>query len=161
TDLSKVRPRPSMELAGWPHRRDKAARAPKQIIVPQDALDGDPFRKMKPTATNTHSLQDSSVGGVPGGEGTVFDPKTEQHVGCILGIGICSYRNLDGSDSFRALPGDDVEISYPTCAKPPKVLSDRFTAVDFYECKMNEFDCNFAFVPIRKVQEMRGMIDPA
>ncbi len=79
----------------------------------------------------------------------------------MLGIGLCAYRTLDGADGFLALPGDDVEISYPTAGKPPRVLSAKFTFVDFYESKMNEYDSSFVFVPIRKLQELRGMIDPS
>ena len=67
----------------------------------------------------------------------------------------------DGSNSFLALPGDDVEITYPSAGKPPKPLSAKFTVVDFYESKMNEYDSSFVFVPIRKLQELRGMVDPA
>jgi lipoprotein-releasing system permease protein len=67
---------------------------------------------------------------------------------------------VDGSDGFTAIPGDDIEISYPTAGKPPKVLSTKFTICDFYESKMNEYDSSFVFVPIRKLQEIRGMIDP-
>ena len=78
----------------------------------------------------------------------------------MLGIGLCAYRTLDGADGFLALPGDDVEISYPTAGTPPKVLSAKFTVVDFYESKMSEYDSSFVFVPIRKLQELRGMIDP-
>ena len=40
------------------------------------------------------------------------------------------------------------------------MLSAKFTIVDFYESKMNEYDSSFVFVPIRKLQELRGMIDP-
>ena len=35
-----------------------------------------------------------------------------------------------------------------------------FTVVDFYESKMSEYDSSFAFMPMRKLQELRGMIDP-
>ncbi len=89
-----------------------------------------------------------------------FDPAKEQHIGCVLGIGLCAYRNADDSDGFLVLPGDDVQICYPTAAKPPKVLPASFTVVDFYESKMNEYDSSFVFVPIRKLQEIRGMVDP-
>ena len=47
---------------------------------------------------------------------------------------------VDGSDGFLALPGDDVEITYPSAGKPPKPFSAKFTLVDFYESKMNEYD---------------------
>ncbi|MGW8257049.1 MAG: ABC transporter permease, partial [Thermoguttaceae bacterium] len=39
--------------------------------------------------------------------------------------------------------------------------SDNFTVVDFYESKMSEYDASFAFVPIRELQILRGMIDPS
>jgi lipoprotein-releasing system permease protein len=53
-----------------------------------------------------------------------------------------------------------VKVTVPTAGMPPKIVDDAFTIVDFYESKMSEYDANFVFVPIRKLQEMRGMIDP-
>ena len=58
------------------------------------------------------------------------------------------------------MPGDDVKLTFPTAGQPPKTVSDNFTIVDFYESKMSEYDAKFVFVPIRKLQELRGMIDP-
>ena len=58
------------------------------------------------------------------------------------------------------LPGDDVEISYPDGGEAAEGFAGEFTVVDFYESKMNEYDSSFVFVPIRKLQEMRGMVDP-
>ena len=78
----------------------------------------------------------------------------------MLGIALACYRAQDGSDRFFVLPGDDVKIMAPTAGMPPKAASDTFTIVDFYESKMSEYDSNFVFVPIRALQEMRGMIDP-
>ena len=65
-----------------------------------------------------------------------------------------------GEDHFLVLPGDDVKLTFPTAGTPPKAVSDNFTVVDFYESKMSEYDASFVFVPIRKLQELRGMIDP-
>ncbi len=65
-----------------------------------------------------------------------------------------------GEDHFLVLPGDDVKLTFPTAGAPPKAVSDNFTVVDFYESKMSEYDASFVFVPIRKLQELRGMIDP-
>ena len=87
--------------------------------------------------------------------------RDEQHIGCVLGVGLCSHVTSDREMKFFALPGDDVEIRYPTAGKPPKPLSAKFTVVDFYESKMNEYDSSFVFVPIRELQKLRGMIDPA
>ena len=59
------------------------------------------------------------------------------------------------------VPGDDVKLTFPTVGTPPKGVSDNFTVVDFYESKMAEYDASFVFVPIEKLQELRGMIDPS
>jgi lipoprotein-releasing system permease protein len=77
-----------------------------------------------------------------------------------MGIALASFRGHDGADRFLVLPGDDVKITLPTAGTPPKAVSDNFTIVDFYESKMSEYDSNFVFVPIEKIQQMRGMIDP-
>jgi lipoprotein-releasing system permease protein len=151
TDANKAVPRVAMQNAGWLHRRYQA-QSRQQFVAPAGSLDENPF---------TRSSEAASAAGAINAPITDFDPAREQHTGCVLGIGLCAYRALDGSDGFLAVPGDDVKISYPTTAKPPKVQSDPFTIVDFYESKMNEYDSSFVFVPIRKLQEIRGMVDPA
>ena len=78
----------------------------------------------------------------------------------VLGIAMASFRTDEGDDHFLVLPGDDVKLTFPTAGTPPKAVSDNFTIVDFYESKMSEYDASFVFVPIRKLQELRGMIDP-
>jgi len=42
----------------------------------------------------------------------------------------------------------------------PMPVNSYFTVVDLYESKMSEYDASFAFVPLKKLQELRGMIDP-
>jgi lipoprotein-releasing system permease protein len=91
----------------------------------------------------------------------LFDPAKQQHTGVVLGILTASARRPSGEERFLVLPGDDVKLTFPTAGTPPKEASGNFTVVDFYECKMAEYDSKFAFVPIRTLQEMRGMIDPA
>lgn len=91
-----------------------------------------------------------------------FDAATEQHTGIVLGISICSLRGRDVQgdlmDYYFALPGDDVKITFPNTGQPPKAVSDSFTIVDFYESEMSEYDSSFAFVPLSKLQNLRGMI---
>ncbi len=94
-----------------------------------------------------------------------FDEMNEQYTGVILGIAIANVkrRNPDTNeveDWFLCRPGDDVQITFPTAGMPPKPVSSSFTVVDFYESKMSEYDSTFAFMPLRKLQELRGMIDP-
>jgi lipoprotein-releasing system permease protein len=139
-DGARVETRPQMKGSGWPRRR-QLARFARPVVAPEGSLAANPF-------------------GAKPQEGEKFDPAREQHPGCVLGIALCDYKNVDGSDSFLTLPGDDVEITYPSAGKPPKPLSAKFTVVDFYESKMNEYDSSFVFVPIRKLQELRGMVDP-
>ena len=90
----------------------------------------------------------------------VFDPAKEQYTGIVLGMSLVCYRGHDGIDHLMALPGDDVKITFPTAGTPPKANTETFTIVDYYESKMSEYDSTVVFVPMRKLQEMRGMIDP-
>lgn len=91
----------------------------------------------------------------------MFDPTRQQHTGAVLGMGLVSFRDAEGDDRFVLLPGDDVKLTFPTAGTPPKAISDTFTIVDLYESKMSEYDSQFVFVPIERIQELRGMIDPA
>jgi lipoprotein-releasing system permease protein len=149
--------RPAMEYAGWPWRRFKARETPV-VVAPKGSLDADPFQTANKQAGTNGAA--ASPGEAAADEGTRFDPAAEQHTGCVLGVGLCSQVSSDRVMNFFALPGDDVEITYPSASKPPKPLSAKFTVVDLYESKMSEYDSEFVFVPIRKLQELRGMIDP-
>jgi lipoprotein-releasing system permease protein len=117
------------------------------IPSPQSEVPADPF------AATTAATPENT-----------FDPAREQFPGVILGIAIGSVRQRDKdgkiADYFLCRPGDDVRITFPSAGTPPKAISDLFTVVDFYESKMSEYDSGFAFIPLRKLQEMRGMIDP-
>jgi lipoprotein-releasing system permease protein len=95
--------------------------------------------------------------------GNVFDEAKDQHSGIVLGIAIVSLRHRmpDGNveDVFLVRPGDDVKVSFPTVGQPPGVESDTVTVVDLYESKMSEYDSTFAFMPLERLQRLRGMID--
>ncbi len=158
-DPKKVQPRSQMQDVGWKHRRRKA-KYMSQIAVPEGSLKDDPFQQRMSTPNAAGKEAIGQISATPIDAGTNFDPAKDQQTGCVIGIGLGTYRNSDGSENFCALPGDDVQICYLTAAKPPKVLPASFTVVDFYESKMSEYDSNFVFVPIRKMQEIRGMIDP-
>ncbi|HTN75576.1 MAG TPA: FtsX-like permease family protein [Pirellulaceae bacterium] len=98
-------------------------------------------------------------------EAVPFDEAKEQYTGLVLGIAICSTRFRDKQtdevkDYYLCRPGDDVKLTFPSTGVPPKPISQTFTIVDFYESKMSEYDSTFAFVPLSKLQELRGMIDP-
>ncbi|MBN1911472.1 MAG: FtsX-like permease family protein [Pirellulales bacterium] len=92
----------------------------------------------------------------------VFDPCKKQHTGAVIGIALCTTRDSSGEDTFYALPGDDVILTFPKNIGngPPEVTHDNYTLVDLIESKMSEFDGKLVFVPIEQLQKDRGMIDP-
>jgi lipoprotein-releasing system permease protein len=140
--------RPQMEQAGWAHRRemvDNGAFAdPRQgQAAKEDDGPDDPFKKWQ------HRESPAAP----------FDPAKEQRTGCIPGILLAGQRDHEGRDRFHLLPGDDVTITFPTTGNPPQITEKKFTIVDFYECKMSEYDSGYVFVPIQALQEMRGMLD--
>ena len=96
-------------------------------------------------------------------QGVTFDPMYEQHAGIVLGISIANIKHRDESgeaqDYFLCRPGDDVQLTFPSAGAPPTAVNSTFTVVDFYESKMSEYDSTFAFCPLSKLQELRGMID--
>ena len=94
----------------------------------------------------------------------IFDMEKEQRTGVILGIAISLVPQRDRSGKVKNIyltaPGDDVILSFPTAGQEPKIVSEKFTVVDFYESKMSEYDSSFAIVPISELQRLRLMIDP-
>ncbi len=155
--------RPQMGQAGWEYRRETARikkyrdeyRNASATQQPASASQ-DPVAKDSPPA-NTPAA-DPFAGHQP--PENVFDPEKQQHTGIVLGIAEASFRTSKGEDMFYAIPGDDVVVMTATVGDRPQATGDRFTIVDFYESKMSEYDSQFVFVPIRKLQQLRGMIDP-
>ncbi len=93
-----------------------------------------------------------------------FDAEQETHTGIVLGISIGSMRYRDPlgevKDVYFIRPGDDVSLTMPGAGSPPRAIDQSFTVVDLYESKMSEYDSTFAFIPLEKLQQARGMIDP-
>jgi lipoprotein-releasing system permease protein len=158
-DSGDAKPREAMAQAGWQYRRYKAMltkqrREQEKLVQAETA-------PATAAATQEQAMRDPFAAAESvEPEGEDFDPAAEQHPGIVLGIGICGYRMPDGTDHFLGLPGDDVKVGFPLAVIPPKIASQEYTVVDFYESKMSEYDANFAFVPLRQLQKDRGMIDP-
>ena len=180
--------RPALEGAGWPHRRMRVARerawrerqqeteqgalpaaAPSETASPVRPVDHQVDAVLAATTPPaTPPAADPAAPAPPADpfraavpeQGRTMDPAREQFTGIVPGIGLASFPDAKGVHRFLFLPGDDVKITFPTAGTPPKVGTDTFTVVDFYESKMNEYDSNFVFVPIAALERMRGMIDP-
>jgi lipoprotein-releasing system permease protein len=159
-DPAEVKPREVMRQAGWGYRRYKAMLS-KERREHDERLKAE-MQPSAPAAKKPESLDPFAALAAENGEpqGRDFNPAAEQHTGIVLGIGICGFRMPDGTDHFLGLPGDDVKVGFPLAVIPPKITSQEYTIVDFYESKMSEYDANFAFVPLQKLQKDRGMIDP-
>jgi lipoprotein-releasing system permease protein len=119
--------------------------------------DGRKFRKFKPFDAHAEFRQQ------PDPE-DFFDPEEDQHTGIILGIAISKRKTLDEAgnkkDFYMVRPGDDVQLIFATVGQNAKPVSENCTLVDFYSSNMHEYDSSFAFVPIKELQKVRGMMDP-
>lgn len=156
--------------SGWEHRRNRVAfeRAYEEQLrdlqQDQPLPAGDAAPPADPLAHAAVPADPLTAAATPANQEAVFDEAKEQFTGVVLGLMIASVRHRDPDgevrDYFLARPGDDVNITFPSAGAPPKAVSGKFTVVDLYESKMSEYDSSFAFVPLSKLQNMRGMIDP-
>jgi lipoprotein-releasing system permease protein len=95
----------------------------------------------------------------------MFDPSRDQHTGVILGLAISNRSYIDpvtgeAKELYMLRPGDDVQITLPTAGPNPSPICENCTVVDFYASNMHEYDASFAFMPLRQLQAIRGMVDP-
>lgn len=127
-----------------------------------DALEGPRARDLHQAVTATDDAREplDNPFGADHVTPELYDPGTEQAAGAFLGIALSSIRLKEGQEHFLVQPGDDVQLTFPTVGMPPKVQYDVFTVVDFYESKMSEYDSTFVFIPLERLQQLRGMIDP-
>ncbi|MDO5579574.1 MAG: FtsX-like permease family protein [Planctomycetia bacterium] len=102
-----------------------------------------------------------------------FDKETQQETGAIVAVGIVSglRRKIKDPETGKSyfqerltrVPGDDITLSFLAVGAEnslPRIVYDRFTITDLYECRMTEYDETFVFVPIERLQELRNMIAP-
>ncbi|MDO4570304.1 MAG: FtsX-like permease family protein [Planctomycetia bacterium] len=173
--------RPEMAQAGWEFRRDYYSiygmgGASFESGV-QPALEDDSFdATMEEGSSEMFRIPPApepydSTPAAPAEEGVAdpfgepiheFDPQKEQHPGGVVGISLVMDRS--GSVSyFYLLPGQDFRLTFATVSRPdkaPQAVTAHFTCVDLYESKMSEYDSRFVFVPLKRLQELRGMADP-
>jgi lipoprotein-releasing system permease protein len=156
--------------SGWNYRRMKVAyerefEAHRKLLevnakeAAAESTDQEQSADLRPPTSGIPDDPNASTA-----DAAVFDPAIEQFTGIVLGIAIGSVRQRDPEgrvvDYFLCRPGDDVQVTFASAGSRPKALTDQFTVVDFYESKMSEYDSGFAFIPLKRLQQMRGMIDP-
>ena len=156
--------RKDMGYAGWGYRRWRAA----QLKFQQRQFQAQ--QQVSEPATDDTDQAYDPFSSSPPPESMLFDPAKEQHTGIIAGIGVAvRYRDTEAidpetgrkivEDHLMLLPGDDVMLAFPTADLSLKLQNDSFTVVDLYESKMAEYDRKLVFVPIEKLQYLRGMVD--
>jgi lipoprotein-releasing system permease protein len=119
--------------------------------------------------TQANAIENNSANLTLAEQARIFDPANEQHTGVIIAIGLSSHSRVERfnpetnkkeiHERLLIIPGDDITLSFPTISLPIKLQSDNFTVVDLYESKMVEYDSQLVFVPIAKLQQLRGMYD--
>lgn len=157
--------------SGWQHRRAWAT-IEKEYLKEQEEMhrasqELEARQSAKPSESGIPEtpFPTSPFAGSKGdGEKVVeFDKTKEQYTGAILGIalGCIKQRDPDGKvkDYYLCRPGDDVTITFASAGQKPQALNQQFTVVDFYESKMSEYDSGFVFIPLKALQEARGMTD--
>ena len=95
----------------------------------------------------------------------MFDASRDQFTGIILGMAISNRKFVnpktgEKDEMFMIRPGDDIQVTLPTAGSNPQAVTQNCTVVDFYSSNMHEYDSSFAFVPLKKLQQIRQMIDP-
>ena len=95
----------------------------------------------------------------------LFDPSRDQYTGIIIGKAIAhrvipETETTERRDFYLLRPGDDIQLTLPTAGNNLTAIMENCTIVDFYCCNMHEYDNTFAFMPLSKLQRIRGMIDP-
>ena len=155
--------REQMRHAGWEQRRWRAAQLRWQREL--NAQQNPPV----PAFQNEEGGPVDPFAGLTRSDMPLFDLATEQHAGVIVGIGAALWRRASEPcpetgrtvviDHLNLIPGDDITLFFPTTDMPPRFQGDSFTVVDLYESKMVDYDRRLVFVPIDRLQRLRGMFD--
>ena len=153
---AKAMPRTQMEYAGWEHRKRWGQMANRMAEREAERL----AELRAATGPRENRVADPFAAAGDAPQGATFDPTAETHDGLVLGMALAAFRDKEGADHFWLTPGDDVEVVYPKTGKRPEAGSAFFTVVDLYESKMSEYDSSFAFVPLQRLQFLRGRRDP-
>jgi lipoprotein-releasing system permease protein len=80
--------------------------------------------------------------------------------GAIVGFALAHVHHPKLGDIPIAPPGAKVGLVFPRAGTKPAPGYDDFTVVGYFKCGMSEYDSNFVFVPLERLQEMRLLRDP-
>lgn len=132
--------------------------------VPSDnsPASADPLRQ---AAATDDLFQKLSGGSANLGGADSVNPYAPKKCRVYLGAGLVDYPYEDHETgrikNMRMVrPGDDVQLSTVTAARPPTAAHFSATVVDIFKSGMSEYDANLVFCNLEYLQEARGMIHP-
>ncbi|MCA1685020.1 MAG: ABC transporter permease [Planctomycetia bacterium] len=64
-----------------------------------------------------------------------------------------------GTDTFIAPPGTRVGLVFPKAGNRPEAAYDDFSVVGYFKSGMSEYDSSHVYVPLKRLQYMRLLID--
>ncbi len=80
--------------------------------------------------------------------------------GAILGYAVATAHIPGVKDDYFLCPeGARVLLSFPTAGRTPKAVQDDFTVIGYSKSGMSEYDSTHVFVPIERLQYLRGVGD--
>lgn len=79
--------------------------------------------------------------------------------GAIVGFAVAHIHHPKAGDVAIAPPGTKVGLVFPAAGERPKPGYDDFTVVGYFKSGMSEYDSNFVFVPLERLQAMRLLGD--
>ncbi|QDT65537.1 ABC transporter permease [Calycomorphotria hydatis] len=96
---------------------------------------------------------------------TPVDPAEPLEGRVYIGMGLISYPYEDrDTGEVRTMmmkqPGDDVQLTTVTAARPPEACHFNATVVDVFKSGMSEYDSGLVFCNLEYLQQVRGMVDP-
>jgi lipoprotein-releasing system permease protein len=84
-------------------------------------------------------------------------------VGIILGYAIAHFRDRDAPPGAKAAdirilhPGDEVVVLTVGGVEKMKATDYRYVVTDYFKSEMSEYDSTYVFVPLKQLQDIRGM----
>ena len=80
--------------------------------------------------------------------------------GAILGYALATYHQPGTTkDLFLAPRGAKIVLTFPSTGRTIEPRRDDFTVVGFFKSGMSEYDSSFVYIPIDRLQFLRGMGD--
>ena len=80
--------------------------------------------------------------------------------GAILGYALATHHIAGVKDDYYLAPrGSKAILSFPSAGRTPKAMQDDFTVVGYSKSGMSEYDSMHVFIPIERLQWLRGVGD--